>query len=232
MALHTTTRYDEELNDLRTHVLSMGERVQAAIDHAAEVVFKRDRSIAQHTIEQDAGINDLELQCDEMSRTLIVRRQPAGSDLRFIIACNKIVTDLERMGDLAAGICRSALRIGEHPVPDLAEMPALIEKVRRQVAKVLGAYAHEDMRQALEVIGDDDEVDALNARIYQALIHQMGEDPALISAAIVMTNIAKNLERIGDLAVSMAQMIVYMASGQDIRHIAPELADHILHSDD
>jgi phosphate transport system protein len=224
MALHTTTRYDEELNELKTHVLSMGERVQAAIDRAAEVVFKRDRSTAQHTIEQDSAVNALELACDEMSRNLIVRRQPAGSDLRFVIACNKIVTDLERMGDLAAGICRSALRIGNHPVPDLGEMPALIEQVRRQVAKVLGAYAHEDVHQALEAIGDDAEIDALNTRIYHSLIDQMGKDPALISAAIVMTNIAKNLERIGDLAVSVAQMVVYMASGQDIRHIAPELA--------
>ena len=232
MALHTTTRYDEELNDLKSHVLSMGERVQEAIDRAAEVVFKRDRSTAQHTIEQDSAVNALELECDEMTRTLLVRRQPAGSDLRFIIACNKIVTDLERMGDLAAGICRSALRIGSHPVPDLGDMPLLVEKVRRQVARVLGAYAHEDMHEALGTIGDDDEIDALNARIYQALIDQMGRDPALISAAIVMTNIAKNLERIGDLAVSVAQMVVYMASGQDIRHIAPKLAEHIIDHDD
>ncbi len=232
MALHTTTRYDEELNDLKSHVLSMGERVQGAIDRAAEVVFKRDRSTAQHTIEQDSAVNALELECDEMTRNLLVRRQPAGSDLRFVIACNKIVTDLERMGDLAAGICRSALRIGEHPVPDLGEMPLLVEKVRRQVARVLGAYAHEDLHEALGTIGDDDEIDALNTRIYHSLIDQMGKDPALISAAIVMTNIAKNLERIGDLAVSMAQMVVYMASGQDIRHISPKQADRIIDQDD
>ena len=152
MALHTTSRYDEELNDLKSHVLSMGERVQAAIDRAAELIFQPDRSTAQHTIEHHRIVNALELECDEMTRNLIVRRQPAGSDLRFIIACNKIVTDLERMGDLAAGICRSALRIGNHPVPDLDAMPLLIEKVRRQVARVLGAYAHDDVHEALGTV--------------------------------------------------------------------------------
>lgn len=228
MSLHTTSRYDEELNDLRTHVLSMGERVQSAIHHATEVTFKLDRSIAQHTIEQDKSINALELECDEMTRTIIVRRQPTGNDLRFIIACNKIVTDLERMGDLAAGICRSTLRIGDHPLPDLGELSTLAEKVRHQVARVLNAYGRDDMQDAMHAISDDDEIDELNARIYQDLLDQMAKDPSLISGAIILTSISKNLERIADLASSIAEMVVYVVSGKDIRHISLDAASHLL----
>ncbi|HXH64758.1 MAG TPA: PhoU domain-containing protein, partial [Mariprofundaceae bacterium] len=152
MALHTTTRYDEELNDLRSHVLSMGERVQASIGNATKVIFEQDRSIAQKIIEHDKAINDLEMACDEMTCTLLVRRQPAGSDLRFVIACNKIVTDLERMGDLVAGICRSSLRIGNHPLPDLDDLPLMIDKVRQQLSLVLNAYGRDDTQAAMQVI--------------------------------------------------------------------------------
>jgi phosphate transport system protein len=220
MALHTTTRYDEELNDLRSHVLSMGERVQAALDLAASAVNERDQGLAQKIIEQDKAINDLEMTCDEMTCTLLVRRQPAGGDLRFVIACNKIVTDLERMGDLVAGIGRGSLRIGEHPMPDPDGLPQMIDKVRQQVSLVLNAFGRDDMQTAMQVIADDDVIDEMNASIYQHLLDQMSKDPALISATIPMTNIVKNLERIGDLAASVAEMVVFMVSGKDIRHIS------------
>jgi phosphate transport system protein len=220
MALHTTTCYDEELNDLRSHVLSMGERVQAAIGNAARVIFERDRSIAQKIIEQDKAINDLEMTCDEMTSTMLVRRQPAGGDLRFIIACNKIVTDFERMGDLVAGICRSSLRMDRHPLPDVDGLPEMIDRVSRQLTLVLTAYGRDDMQDAIQVIAGDDEIDRLNAQIYQHLLDQMAKDPALIGATIPMTSIVKNLERIGDLAVSIAEMVVFTVSGKDIRHIS------------
>jgi len=221
MTLHTTTRYDEELNDLRSHVMSMGERVQAAIDLAASAVTEQDQGLAQKIIEQDKAINDLEMTCDEMTCTLLVRRQPAGGDLRFVIACNKIVTDLERMGDLVAGIGRASLRIGEHPMPDPDGLPQMIDKVRQQVSLVLNAFGRDDMQTAMQVIADDSEVNRMNASIYQHLLDQMTKDPALISATIPMTNIVKNLERIGDLAASVAEMVVFMVSGKDIRHISP-----------
>jgi phosphate transport system protein len=220
MTLHTTTRYDEELNDLRSHVLSMGERVQAAIGQLSQVILERDSSIAQKIIEQDRVINDLEMSCDEMTCTLLVRRQPAGSDLRFVIASNKIVTDMERMGDLVAGICRSALRIGSHPLPDPDGLPLMIEKVSQQLSLVLNAFGRDDVNTAMQVIANDDEIDHLNASIFQYLLDQMAKDPALISATIPLTSITKNLERIGDLSVSVAEMVVFMVSGKDIRHIS------------
>jgi phosphate transport system protein len=220
MSLHTTTRYDEELNDLRSHVLSMGERVQGALDNAARVIIERDASIAQKVIEQDKAINDLELACDEMTSTMLVRRQPAGIDLRFIIACNKIVTDLERMGDLVAGICRTSLRIGTHPLPDVDGLPEMIDKVRAQLTLVINAFGRDDMPDAMQVIAGDDDIDELNAQIYQFLLEQMAKDPSLISATIPLTSMVKNLERIGDLAVSVAEMVVFVVSGKDIRHIS------------
>ena len=87
--------------------------------------------------------------CDEMTSTMLVRRQPAGSDLRFIIACNKIVTDFERMGDLVAGICRSSLRMDKHPLPDVDGLPEMIDRVSRQLALVLNAYGRDDMQDAV-----------------------------------------------------------------------------------
>jgi phosphate transport system protein len=220
MTLHTTTRYDEELNDLRSHVLSMGERVQASIGNAAKVIFEQDRSIAQKVIEQDKAINDLEMACDDMTRSLLVRRQPAANDLRFIIACNKIVTDLERMGDLVAGICRSSLRIGNHPLPETGKLPQMIDKVRQQLSLVLNAFGRDDIQTAMQVIEADHEINELNDQIFQNLLDQMAKDPSLISTTIPITSIVKSLERIGDLSVSVAEMIVFMISGKDIRHIS------------
>jgi phosphate transport system protein len=228
MPQHTIKRFDEELNRLKELVLSMGGLVERAIGHAVKSMLEQDEALARKTIERDKAINALEVQSDELTRDILVRRQPAAGDLRFIMGIIKVVTDLERMGDLAAGIAEGVLHSLEHPPKNFSNLDIMGEKVQRQVNRSLDALSRGDTDLAMTVIEKDEGIDVLYKRMYREMLTYMMEDPRDITASIILSNIAKNLERISDHATNVAEMIIYMERGHDIRHVDHDAAAKLL----
>jgi len=232
MPQHTMKRFDEELDQLKDHILSMGGLVERAIRNAVKCTLEQDEELALKTIERDKAINAMEVQCDDLTRNILVRRQPAASDLRFIIACIKVITDIERMGDLAAGIAEGMLRTRKSPPKTYSNLEAMGEKTERQVRCALDAFSAGDINLAMKVIEKDKKVDELYKSMYREELTYMMEDPRAISSGIIMSNMAKNLERIADHATNVAEMVIYMIRGHDIRHVDHEAVAELLKSDD
>ncbi len=232
MQQHTMKRYDEELDALKEHILAMGSLVERAIANAVKSMLEQDEELAKKTIKRDRAINALEVQCDEMTRSILVRRQPAAGDLRFIMGIIKLVTDLERMGDLSIGICKGTLYSLEKPPRVFSNLDIMSEKVIRQVRRALDAFSRGDTQLAMTVIEKDDGVDVLYKRMYREMLTYMMEDPHAISSSIILSNVAKNLERISDHATNVAEMVIYMEQGHDIRHVDHEAAAKILAGED
>jgi len=221
-------RFDKELNELKEHILAMGGLVERAIGHAVQSMIEQDEKLALKTIDRDRAINALEVQADEMTRDILVRRQPAAGDLRFILAAIKVVTDLERMGDLAAGIAKGMIRSEENPPKHFSNLDVMGEKVQKQVNRALDALSRSDTELAMKVIKKDIKIDAQYKRMYRELLTYMMEDPRTISSSIILSNAAKNLERISAHATNIAEMVIYMEHGHDIRHVDHKAAARIL----
>ena len=229
---HTIKRFDEELDKLKELVLTMGGLVERAIGNAVQSMLEQDEALARATIEQDNEINALEIECDEMTRDILVRRQPAAGDLRLILGIIKVVTDLERMGDLAAGISKAMLNSQDHPPKNFSNLDIMGEKVQKQVKRTLNALSRGDTDLSMKVIGKDQGIDKLYKRMYREMLTYMLEDPREISSSIIVSNVAKNLERISDHATNISEMVVYIARGHDIRHVEHDAAEKMLSTDD
>jgi len=232
MTQHTFKRYDDELSDLKARVLAMGGLVERAIRRAMKSLNKFDMERARKVIERDKAINALEVEIDEMTRTLLALRQPAAGDLRFIISTIKIVTDLERIGDLAEGIAENTLQTRETPLTNLESLNSLAEAVISQVNNALDAFSRGDVDTALITVENDRKVNKLFRAMQREHLSYMIEDPRRISAGIMAMNIGRNLERIGDHATNISEMTIYMVKGHDIRHVDHEEAARILSEGD
>jgi len=228
MTVHTLRRFDDELAQLKERVLSMGGLVERAIGNAVKSMLDQDEKLARKTIRRDDAINDLEVQCDAMTRGILARRQPAANDLRFIISIIKVVTDLERMGDMAVSIAKETIQIQDHPPADFSHLEAMGTQVQQQVKRVLDALSHGDVHLAMSVIEKDKCVDKLYKSMYRKMITHMLKDPHTISSSIMLSNTAMNLERIADHATNIAEMVIYNIQGYDIRHVNHKEAAKLL----
>jgi phosphate transport system protein len=218
---HTSKQFDHELEDVRTRVLAMGGLVEQQIAKAMEALSTGNMDLIEHVIDEDKRVNAMEVELDEACSHVIARRQPAAGDLRLIIAVVKTITDLERIGDEAEKIARMAKLI--HTAERL-HMPRLELKHVAMLAvamlrKALDAFARLDARAASEVVRQDQAVDSEFRSILRQLITFMMEDPRTISRCLEVLFVAKALERIGDHAKNMAEYVVYMVEGRDVRHM-------------
>jgi len=216
---HTVKKFDEELSELKSMVLSLGGLVEKAIADAIRALQNHDIALAHHTISNDRAINALEVQCDLLTSRIIALRQPAASDLRFIMTAIKVVTDLERMGDLAVGICEGALFLDELPVQPRISLAAMSQLVQAQVSASLDALSKGDVPLAMKVIEQDVAIDEMYRTAYREMLTYMLESPQQISGYITLGNVIKNLERIGDHATNVCEMVIYMERGHDVRHV-------------
>ena len=216
---HTDKSYDVELDDLRSKLLTLGGKVEAEIALSMRALAERDSKLAEQVLSADQEVNLLELEVDEGCRRLLALRQPAASDLRFITTALKIVVDLERIGDLAVNIAERAIDLNQspalRPVHDLTRLAQLCQS---QLRKALDAFVDGDAAKAEEVIKDDDLLDALYHNLFSELLALMMEDPRNIRRANSLLFVAKHLERLGDHATNVAEMVVYMVRGTDVRH--------------
>jgi phosphate transport system protein len=216
---HTDKTYELELKDLRDKLLAMGGKVEAAIAASVRAVTERDGELARKVKSSDVEVNRLEVDIDGSCRRLLALRQPAASDLRFITTALKIVTDLERMGDLAVNIAERAIDLAQAPplVP-LHDLSSMADLVEAQLKKGLDAFVERDPVKAEEVMKGDDLVDALYLKLFNQLLQLMLEESRAIRRAMALMFTAKHLERFGDHAVNLGEMVIYMVRGTDVRH--------------
>lgn len=216
---HTDKTYEAELKGLRDKLLTMGGKVETAIADGVRAVAERDSVAAQRVKEADREINRLEVEIDETCRRILALRQPAASDLRFITTAVKIVVDLERMGDLAVNIAERAKELNQSPqLRPLHELSKLAELAQTQLKRALDAFVSADTVIAEEVLKSDDLLDALYSKILNELLALMMEDSKNIRRCMSLMFVAKHLERLGDHVVNLAEMVIYMVRGTDIRH--------------
>jgi phosphate transport system protein len=221
---HTVKRFDDELRNLQSLVLKMGGLVQEQIEGAVQSLDHGDLDAARHIVAQDHLVNRYNVQIDEEAVNLLARRQPMGSDLRFIVALEKAVTDLERIGDEAAKIAQMALRIydSDSSVPNhglLRDVPAMAQLAQRLLKGALDALARMDTDKALDVARRDADLDEAFGAAIRHLSTYIMEDPRNMGHAINTMMILKALERIGDHSKNIGEYVVYYVKGKDIRSI-------------
>jgi len=216
---HISAAFDAELHDLRQRILTMGGLVEVMIADAIRALVERDTPLAERVIAQDHQVNGHEVAIDEKCLELLARRQPAARDLRFITLALKIVTDLERIGDQCANLAKRAREINtEPPLKPYIDIPRMAQRAALMVKESLDAFVRGDDELAIKVCQDDQLVDELNQQIQRELYTYMLEDPSTISRAMKLTYISKSLERIADHATNIAEMVIFMVKGKDIRH--------------
>jgi phosphate transport system protein len=219
MATHTDKAYEAELRDLRDKLLEMGGLVEQAISTSVRSITERDAGMAEGVKEKDRAINRMEVAIDGGCRRILALRQPAASDLRFITTALKIVTDLERMGDLAVNVAERAIDLAKGPpLAPLHDLSKLADLSEAQLKRALDAFVTGDVAKAEEVMRSDDLLDALYLKIFNDLLGMMMEDSRNIRRATSLMFAAKHLERFGDHATNLAEMVVYMVRGTDVRH--------------
>ncbi len=217
--LHTDREYENELRQLRERVLMMGARVEEMLGAAMKSFVDRDLDLARATLDSDRQIDALELDIDELCLRTLARRQPVASDLRFITTTLKLVTDLERIGDLGVNICERVLELGhEPPLSATASVTRMADVVREMVHAALDAFVAGDAVKAKQVIERDGVVDTYYAQLFPELVGVMMADPKDVYKATRLQSIAKYLERIADHATNLAEMVVFMVQGKDVRH--------------
>jgi phosphate transport system protein len=213
--------FEQELEQLKGKLLEMSALVEASVQRSVAAVTQKDRSAADQVFRDEARINQLEMEIDEFAVNLLATQQVVAADLRLVVAALKINTDLERMGDLAVSIAERAVSLLAEPVikpmVDIRHMSALVESM---VRKSLDAFVANDADMARSVLASDDAVDSLRTASYHELVSFMEKDPQHIPQALDLIGITRSLERIADHSTNIAEDVLFLVKGVDVRHHA------------
>ena len=224
MAEHTSKQFDAELESVRSRVLQMGGLVEEQIIRAMDALGSGDMPLMEKVIADDHRVNAMEVELDELCSHIIARRQPAAGDLRLLIAVIKTITDLERIGDESEKIARMAklIHTAERQHMPRLDLGHVADRALAMLRQSLDAFARLDVSEAMRVVKLDSEVDDAFRAIMRQLITFMMEDPRTITRSLEILFIAKAIERIGDHAKNMAEYVIYMVKGRDVRHTSIE----------
>lgn len=223
---HIVQGYDEDLNTLTSALSQMGGQVESMIVDAVRAIKKRDSNLAKEVIERDTIVNALQEQIDADALRMLALRHPMAADLRRVVGAIRAANDLERIGDLAEGIARRAMTINQSEKLDLSSGVARMGKlVKAQLKSALDALLNEDADQAVDVWLQDQDVDALYASLFRELLTYMMEDHRNIQACTGLLFVAKNLERVGDHATNIAEIVYFSVHGRSLVPEALQQAD-------
>ena len=212
-------RFHEDIKLLKQKILEMSFMAEEAVSHACDALFSGDEDLAQEVIQNEPLINSLEIEIDERGHSLFVLGQPMAGDLRLITMILKINTDLERMGDHAVNIAEKSLFImKEPPFPIGEQMEKMSGAVQRMLRDALDAFLKEDEILAQTVLKRDDEVDDYNKKLYYQISEVMGKDSSRVNAGVNLLMVSHNLERIADLSSNIAEDVIYLKQGREVRH--------------
>lgn len=217
---HSDPQYEADLNELHRKVLSMGGITEQQITHATRAYEGRDDDLARHTIATDDELDQMDEDIHDLCLRIIALHQPAAGDLRLITAAQSITADLERIGDIVVNICERVLELNrETAVETAVDLPRMAGIAEGMVRRSLDAYDRCDIELALAVCRDDDVIDKANERFFRNLLQSMEQQPETITRSLRQMFIAKYVERIADHATNIASMVVFMTTGQSIRHL-------------
>jgi phosphate transport system protein len=227
---HLSTQFDAELSGISTRVLEMGGLVEAQVAQAVQALGDFSAESADEVLAKEGRVNSMEIEIDRDLSTIIARRQPTARDLRLLIAISKSIANLERVGDEAARIARTVQRLVSGGVSSRLRLPMAdlafeAELATAQLRKALDSFARLDVERALDVLKHDDEIDKEFDGLLRKLITYMMEDPRTISSSIDLVFVAKAIERVGDHAKNLAEVVIYVVKGQDVRHNTPEAVE-------
>jgi phosphate transport system protein len=216
---------ETHIEGLRERLFRMGGRAEAIIDKAVRAVWERDAALAAEVKTDDVEIDRLEVAIDEAVLKALALQAPVAEDLREVLAIKMIATDLERVGDLARNVAKSALRLAAQPEAALpAKLRELAEEARRVLRESLDSFSDLDADKAESVLREDDAVDASESQVIQDAIRALGVNPDLAPQEVDFILVAKNLERVADHATNIAEDVLYMVEGEIQRHIEPAVA--------
>jgi len=211
--------FDDELTRLKDRLLQMSAAALESVDRGVRAVLQRDTDVADRVIAEDRAIDALETEIEETVTNLLALHQPMARDLRLLLAALKISNDLERVGDHAVNISVCAKRLTDYrviaPEPELIEMGRI---AREMLAQSIDAFVRRDAEAGRAVCRQDDQVDALHRSMFRILITHMAEDPHTIGAAMELFLVSRNLERVADLATNIAEDVVFLVEGKNIKH--------------
>ena len=215
--------FDRDIEEIKQLLLRMGGMVEQQMGDSVRALLERDTDLAQHVIERDREIDQMELLIDQKTIELMAVMQPAASDLRFVATIMKITPELERVADLAQDVCERAIELNREPqLKPSSQIPLLAENAQRMVREALDSFVRGDVELARTVIRQDDVVDQLTEDSFRSLLTYMLENPRNIASAIRLTFIGKYFERMADNATNICEMVVYLVEGKMIKHTAPE----------
>ena len=230
---HISRQFNNEMEDIRNKVLTMGGLVEQQVDLATRAFMGCDMESAEKVIQQDQLVNTLEKDIDHECTEIMAKRQPAAFDLRMLIATIKIITDLERIGDEAARIAKMTMRMegADYYQDKYFELEHLLELVRDMLNGALDSYARTDIEEVVSITAQDSKVDREYTSITRQLITQMMENPRNITRALDMLWAARALERIGDHSCNVCEHVIYMVKGKDVRHVSREELEQAVNAD-
>ncbi|MDP4652016.1 MAG: phosphate signaling complex protein PhoU [Haliea sp.] len=222
---HISAQFNAELESVKNHLLEMGGLVEQQIGKAVESLLNRDSGLAEEVIAGDVQVNQLEINIDEECSRILARRQPAASDLRLVLAISKVITDLERIGDEASKIARQAVKAAEeggNAGSSFVEIRHIGSHVGDMLRRALDAFARLDVDMAVQTVIADREVDSEYASAMRSLVTFMMEDPRTIGPVLGQMWALRSLERVGDHASNIAEHVIYLVRGLDVRHVEPD----------
>ena len=230
---HISGQFNAELEHIRTQVMIMGGMVEQQLTDAITAMHNLDGELAQRVIDGDQKVNMMEVEIDEACVRIIAKRQPTASDLRLVMAIIKTISELERIGDVAEKISRTALeKFGQQHMPLLVSLESLGRHTVEMLHDVLDAFARMDLTEAIQIYREDKKVDKEYEGIVRQLMTYMMEDPRTIPSVLTALFCARAIERIGDRCQNICKIIFYFVKGQDFRHVGGDKLDELLSGDD
>ncbi len=215
--------FEIDLNELKDRLLWMGSLTERAVHQAMHSVLEADGALADAVLNEEQAINYLQMEIDDRVMQLLALHQLMAADLRFVLAVARINNDLERIGDQAVNIAQSSQRILRHPrVKPYVDLPRMSELAEGMVRDSLNAVVRRDMELARSVLMQDDTVDNLRDQIFRELLSYMMGDSAVVFQSFELILVAKNLERVADHATNIAEDVIYMVGGHDVRHASAD----------
>jgi phosphate transport system protein len=217
---HTSQEFEAELADVQRRLLAMGRQVDGVVESSGRALLERNVELATRIIASDRETDSMELEIDHLCLEILARRQPVAGDLRLLTSALKLVVDLERVGDLGVSIAERVVELGtESPLVPYDDLMVMLTTARGMVSEALTALVQREVARANRVIDKDDVIDAYYGQIFNHVVSRMREDPDNISRATRIQAISKYIERIGDHATNIAERVIFILTGEDIRHL-------------
>lgn len=211
--------FDEKIQELLEKLLLMGRLAESMIQIAMRTLIERKEACCSEVHRKEKEVNDLQIEIDDRAVTLTALLQPVATDVRFLFMASRIATELERIGDQAVNICENAHHVlKEPPLKPLVDLPLMGEVAERMVRNALEALVNRDVALAARVLEEEERVDGFRDQIFRVLLTYMMADPGTIERALALILISRNLERVGDHATNIAEEVIYLVEGREVRH--------------